>query len=84
MCNVCDLMVIIPQGYDTTKLDSFYTDPILKKANGALPECATGVEPHFGREWQFWSRHLTDDEWKRSVRGFEVYLDYIREALRRA
>ena len=83
-CEACDLLVLIPDGYDTTKLDSFYTRPTLKRPDGNLPDRATVIQNHFDQEWQFWSRHLSDEEWQQSARGFEVYLDYIREALRSA
>lgn len=83
-CATCELLVLIPDGYDTTKLDSFYTNPVLKRANGALPDRATDIQTHFGGQWQFWSRHISDDEWKESVRGLEVWMDYIRQALRDA
>jgi hypothetical protein len=84
-CLTCDLLVIVPSGYATTRLDSFYTIPILKRADGQDPECAAGRADLFGRNgWQFWSRHLTESEWRVGIDGLETFLQYIRAELRRA
>jgi hypothetical protein len=83
-CPVCELMVLIPKGYATTKLDSFYTIPHLKRADGADPDRASGRETIFEREWQFWSRHLADNEWRPGIDGLETYFQYILAELRKA
>lgn len=83
-CAATDVLVIVPKGYNSTRLDSFYTRKILKRADGQLPINTTGVEDHFGEKWQFWSRHLTDEEWLSGSRGFDSYLEYIRAAFRDA
>ena len=49
----CDLLVLVPDGYPTTKLDSFYTIPHLKHVDGSDPQNATGDAPMFHRSWQF-------------------------------
>lgn len=83
-CESCDLLIMIPQGYATTKLDSFYTSPRLKRTDGADPDRANNETPLFNRSWQFWSRHLNDGEWRVGVDGLSTYLSYIRDELRRA
>jgi hypothetical protein len=83
VCGVCDLLILIPSGYATTKLDSFYTSPHLKSANGADPQAASGRETLFGREWQFWSRHLTEQEWRPGIDGLETYLQYVVTELKK-
>src|SRR5438128_2153144 len=52
MCTSCDVLVIIPIGYATTKLDSFYTSPRLKRPDGTDPDRATGQSDLFGKPWQ--------------------------------
>jgi len=81
--NTCQLLVLIPSGYAATKLDSFYTQPFLKRADGANPNCATELQPHFGESWQFWSRHLNDGEW-RAADGLHTFMQYIRAELAKA
>ena len=82
VCESCELLVIIPSGYATTKLDSFHTIPYLKRPDGTDPQTASGVPTLFGRPWQFWSRHLLDTEWRVGVDGLSTYLNYIHNELR--
>lgn len=76
------LMVLIPRGYAKTRLDSWYVKPNLFLPCGGLIDCASSEADLFGDTWQFWSRHLTDDEWRPDVDGLETYLQYIRSGLR--
>lgn len=81
-CEICDVLVIVPDGYATTKLDSFYTLPRLKRADGSDPQNATGDTALFGKSWQFWSRHLEDSDWRVGTDNLRTYLSYIRGELR--
>lgn len=83
-CDTCELLIIIPTGYATTKLDSFYTIPRLKRPDGADPDRANGETALFNKSWQFWSRHLDDTDWRVGVDGFSTYLQYVHGELRRA
>jgi hypothetical protein len=83
-CGACDLLILIPPGYSTTKLDSFYTTPRLKRADGTDPDRASGESDLFGSKWQFWSRHLEDTEWRLGIDGLATFLHYVRTELRRA
>lgn len=80
----CDLLVVIPDGYATTKLDSFYTIPKLKCADGRDPQNATVDSALFGKTWQFWSRHLDDNDWRVGIDGLRTFISYIRGELRNA
>jgi Prokaryotic E2 family E len=83
-CDTCALLVIIPKGYATTKLDSFYTSPHLKRHDGTDPQNANNATPLFERSWQFWSRHLDDKDWRIGIDGLSSYLNYIHSELRMA
>jgi hypothetical protein len=78
------LMVMIPKGYQETKLDSWYVSPNVYLANGCPADRANGEADLFGRRWQFWSRHLVDHEWRAGIDGLETYLQYIKVGLREA
>jgi hypothetical protein len=80
----CDLLVVIPDGYPTTKLDSFYTIPKLKRENGSDPSNANVNSELFGRTWQFWSRHLEDKDWRVGIDDLRTFMSYIRGELRSA
>jgi hypothetical protein len=81
-CNAVDLMVLIPDGYTTTPLDSFYTSPRLKRPDGGDPVAATGNTAMFGQTWQFWSRHLSREEWRPGIDNLRTFLSYIRGELK--
>jgi hypothetical protein len=83
-CEICDLLVVIPAGYATTKLDSFYTLPRLKRADGSDPQATNPETTLFQKAWQFWSRHLDDKDWRVGIDGLRTYLSYIRGELRNA
>jgi hypothetical protein len=83
-CTACDLLVLIPSGYATTKLDSFYTLPRLKRPDGNDPQAATVEQVLFQKTWQFWSRHLDDADWRVGKGDLRIYLSYIRNELRSA
>ena len=78
----CNLMVLIPDGYATTKLDSFYTSPRLKRINGTDPDRANVEAALFGQRWQFWSRHLADTDWRVGIDGLGTFLSYVSNELR--
>jgi Prokaryotic E2 family E len=76
------LLVVIPKGYAKVRLDSWYVSPPVYRADGSPADCAGSESDLFGRKWQFWSRHLTESEWRDGADGLEVYLQYIRSGLR--
>lgn len=81
-CTTCDLMILIPPQYATTKLDSFYTRPYLKRQDGSDPQNTAIDQEFFGTKWQFWSRHLGDNQWRPDIDGLETYLLHVRDALK--
>lgn len=83
-CTGCQVMVVVPGGYASTKLDSFYTKPHLRRSDGSEPGSTAFPQTLFGEEWQFWSRHLDDKDWRPGVDGISTYLSYIKNELRRA
>src|SRR5262245_3281714 len=57
-----DLLIRIPPGYNTAKLDMFYVHPHLKlRGTDSYPDRANEFSQSFdGRQWQRFSRHLDD------------------------
>jgi hypothetical protein len=84
VCGSCDVLVLIPAGYSTTKLDSFYTLPRLRRPDGTDPQSTSPENPLFENVWQFWSRHLDDKDWRVGIDGLCTYINYIRRELRDA
>ena len=82
--SICRLAILIPDGYATTKLDSFYTMPNLVRADGSQPNCATGINGFWGQQWQFWSRHLEPTDWVVGIDSLETYILYVHAELKKA
>ncbi|BCM17512.1 E2/UBC family protein [Mesorhizobium sp. J8] len=78
------LLVLIPPGYAKVRLDSWYVSPGLFHLDGREVDRANGQQVLFGENWQFWSRHLTDGEWRADIDGLATYLQYIHSGLRAA
>jgi hypothetical protein len=81
-CVIADVLVMVPKGYSDTKLDSFYVNPPLFRADGEEPQNCTGRQSFADKTWQFWSRHQPDGSWRPGVDGFDTFLQLIREALK--
>lgn len=78
------LLIMIPTGYAKVKLDCWHTFPRLFLLDGREVDRANGSADYFGTSWQFWSRHLDDQEWRPDVDGLETYLQYVRAGLKDA
>lgn len=81
-CKTADILVMIPQGYNDTKLDSFYADPWLYLPDGNEPQNCAGRHQFAGRSWQFWSRHQPDGSWRAGIDALDTFIPLIRDALR--
>jgi hypothetical protein len=79
-----DLLILIPQGYSTTQLDSWYTRPRLVRSTGENPVQTAHTQTLFGVDWQFWSRHLNAQDWRGGVDGLETFMQHVRTGLRQA
>ncbi len=76
------MLVLIPKGYAKVRLDSWYVSPSLFHLNGQPIDRANSDQALFGETWQFWSRHLTEQEWRANIDGLETYIQYIRAGLK--
>ena len=78
----CTLLIVIPTGYSTARLDSWYTTPRLVRPDGTNPVNTDGDQPLLGTPWQFWSRHLGENDWRVGVDGLSTYLQFVRNAFK--
>lgn len=75
-----DLMIRIPAGYNTAKLDMFYADPPLHLRGGSFPQAADHFEEHAQRKWQRFSRHLPKP-WRAGLDGLPMFFALIQQEL---
>lgn len=76
-----DLMVRIPAQYPMTALDMWYCDPPIRlAANGQFARASEVMEPHAGRTWQRFSRHL-NGAWRPGVDSLRSFFILIQREL---
>lgn len=76
-----DLMVRIPPQYPMTALDMWYCDPPIRlAANGQFASASEVMEPHVGRTWQRFSRHL-NGAWRPGVDSLRSFFVLIQREL---
>lgn len=76
-----ELMIRIPPQYPMTPLDMWYCDPPIRlAANGQFAAASEVMEPHLGRTWQRFSRHLNGG-WRPGVDGLRSYFTLIQREL---
>lgn len=76
-----DLLIQIPSQYNIAKLDMWYCDPPVKFLNGGFPNQANVIEAHVGRNWQRFSRHLPDTQWRAGIDGLPLFFTFIAREL---
>jgi hypothetical protein len=77
-----DLLVRLPSNFPMAKPDMFWTHPHVKLASGIYPPQADVFSlTHDGRQWQQWSRHLSDAQWRPGRDCLRTFLGTIRREL---
>lgn len=76
-----NIMVRIPPQYPMTALDMWYCDPPIRLAvNGQFARASEVMEPHVGRTWQRFSRHL-NGAWRPGVDSLRSFFVLIQREL---
>lgn len=78
-----DILIRLPAGYPDAAPDMFWCDPPVHRADGTSVPASELMEPHLGRSWQRFSRHLTPGTWRPGVDRLASFLALIMEDLRR-
>jgi hypothetical protein len=78
-----DLLLRLNPGYPDVPPDMWWFSPAIKLANGRAVQATESIEPHLGRQWQRWSRHFAQGQWKSGVDCLETFLALIRKELER-
>lgn len=78
-----DLLLRLPLGFPDAAPDMFWVSPVLATSAGASIPGTELHEPHVGRTWQRWSRHIAQ-QWRPGIDNLETYLAYVRRCLRLA
>ncbi|MGB9498697.1 MAG: E2/UBC family protein [Dissulfuribacterales bacterium] len=80
-----DLLILLPNGYSDIPPDMFYIHPgIFLMPDKKLPK-KTQVNISFEqKQWQRWSRHSPNNNWRPGIDGIHTYLKKIETALKTA
>jgi hypothetical protein len=78
-----DLLLRLQPGYPDLPPDMWWFEPALLRADGRQIQATEATEPHLGRTWQRWSRHLDPSHWQSGIDGMETYLTLITHELER-
>ena len=78
-----DVMFRLQAGYPDLPPDMWWMYPAITTDAGAAIE-ATSPEPHFGLEWQRWSRHLTPNSWIPGIDSLKSFMALLESETRRA
>jgi hypothetical protein len=77
-----DLLLRLPPNFPMAKPDMFWTFPHVRLAGGSFPPQADVLDVILeGRQWQRWSRHLADTQWRPGRDNLRVFLGIIRQEL---
>ena len=79
-----ELLLRLQPGYPDVAPDMWWFSPPVHLANGEKLPATDAVEVHLGREWQRWSRHFNNGQWKSGIDGIESFLALIRQELERS
>lgn len=81
--NEADLLLRLPPGFPDASPDMFWLCPAVTVSGGAPIPGTESVEPHLGRMWQRWSRHISG-QWRPGIDNMATYLAYVRRCLDQA
>ena len=79
-----DLLLRLRPGYPDIPPDMWWFSPAVHLANGSPLPSTNVVEWYLGRQWQRWSRHFTNGQWRSGIDGLASFLALIREDLARS
>ena len=72
-----DLLIRLQAGYPDVPPDMWWFAPFVLFSDGSAVPATEVREPHLGRTWQRWSRHLQADQWRAGIDGLETFLALI-------
>ena len=79
-----DLLIRLAPGYPDVHPDMWWFDPPIHLADGQKLPNTEARENHLGRQWQRWSRHFSNGQWKPGTDCLETYLTLIKQTLERS
>ncbi len=76
-----DLLLRLAPGYPDVPPDMWWFSPAVLRIDREAIAATQVTEPHLGRMWQRWSRHLGAGQWRSGIDSIESYLAIVRREL---
>lgn len=76
-----DVMVMADYQYPMSRMDMFWTDPVVSRTSGGYPQNADQFEDYAGRRWQRWSWHYPT--WDPACDNVRTHLEVVHDRLSR-
>jgi len=76
-----DLLLRLAPGYPDVPPDMWWFDPAIRRKDGVEIPATQVKENHLGRQWQRWSRHFAQGQWKSGLDSVESYIALVRKEL---
>jgi hypothetical protein len=73
-----DLLLRLNPGFPDVPPDMWWFAPTVRLANGTYAPATEHHEAHLGRQWQRWSRHLTNGQWRPGTDSLETFMALLR------
>jgi len=83
-CASSDLLIRLASGYPDIAPDMWWFQPAVRRVDGLEIPATQHSESHLGRQWQRWSRHFAQGQWKSGIDSLESYLALVRVELEKA
>ncbi len=80
---VDELLVRLPSGFPDVAPDMFWFAESVTRSDGTAIPATQVTEPHLGRAWQRWSRHIAG-QWRPGTDDLRSYIAYIRGCINKA
>lgn len=78
-----DLLLRLTSGYPDIAPDMWWFCPSISRVDGKSIEATDAIEPHLGRQWQRWSRHFNQGQWRSGVDCLETFLALINSEIKK-
>ena len=79
--DAADLLLRLSPGFPDVPPEMWWFSPPVLSASGQAMPATNVIETYLGREWQRWSRHLTNGQWQSGVDGIASFLALVRKEL---
>ena len=76
-----NLLLRLAPGYPDIPPDMWWFNPAICRSDGQPIPATQVTEVHLGQQWQRWSRHFMQGQWKPGLDSLESYIALVKREL---